>query len=72
MVLMSNGVGLVIEIWKISKAITVKFEGGKIEWVEAQSYKKSRTKECEFSNCDCLVTVEKVHSIFFHACLRSF
>jgi len=45
MVLVSNGVGLVIEIWKISKAITVKFEGGKIEWVEAQSYKKSRTKE---------------------------
>ncbi|KAL7555096.1 hypothetical protein ACHAWF_018708 [Thalassiosira exigua] len=45
MVLMSNGVGLAIEVWKISKAITVKFEGGKIEWVEAQSYKKSKTKE---------------------------
>lgn len=45
MVLMSNGVGLAIDVWKISKAITVKFEGGKIEWVEAQSYKKSKTKE---------------------------
>ena len=45
MVLMSNGVGLVIEVWKISKAITIKWEGGKIEWVEAQSYKKSKTKE---------------------------
>ena len=45
MVLASNGVGLAIDIWKISKAISFKFEGGKIEWVEAQSYKKSRTKE---------------------------
>jgi len=45
MVVMSNGVGLVIEFWKISKAITIKWEGGKIEWVEAQSYKKSKTKE---------------------------
>ena len=36
---------LVIEFWKISKAITIKWEGGKIEWVEAQSYKKSKTKE---------------------------
>jgi hypothetical protein len=45
MVLMSNGVGLVIEVWKISKAITIKWEGGKIEWVESQSYKKSKTKE---------------------------
>ncbi|KAL3809667.1 hypothetical protein ACHAXA_004218 [Cyclostephanos tholiformis] len=45
MVLMSNGVGLAIEAWKISKAVTVSFEGGKIEWVEASSYKKSKTKE---------------------------
>ena len=45
MVVASNGVGLVIEFWKISKAITIKWEGGKIEWVEAQSYKKSKTKE---------------------------
>lgn len=45
MVLASNSVGLVIDIWKISKAISIKFEGGKIEWVEAKSYKKSKTKE---------------------------
>eukprot|EP00804_Cyclotella_cryptica_P008780 CCRYP_015647-RB/>CCRYP_015647-RB protein AED:0.07 eAED:0.07 QI:143/0.85/0.75/1/1/1/8/1476/721 len=45
MVLASNSVGLLIDMWKISKAIRIKFEGGKIEWVEAQSYKKSRTKE---------------------------
>jgi hypothetical protein len=45
MVLVSNGVGLAIEAWKISKAVTVSFEGGKIEWVEASSYKKSKTKE---------------------------
>lgn len=45
MVLVSNGVGLVIDVWKISKAITVSFKGGKIEWVEAQSYKNSKTKE---------------------------
>ena len=45
MVLMSNGVGLAIDVWKISKAITLKFEGGKIEWVEVQSYKSSKTKD---------------------------
>jgi hypothetical protein len=45
MILMSNGVGLVIEVWKISKAVTVSFENGKIEWVEASSYKKSKTTE---------------------------
>ena len=45
MVLMSNGVGLAIEAWKISKAVTVSFKGGRIEWVEASSYKKSKTKE---------------------------
>merc|ERR1719203_1903646 len=45
MVLMSNGMGLAIDVWKISKAVTVKFEGGKLEWVEAQSYKNSKTKE---------------------------
>lgn len=45
MVLASNAVGLAIEVWKISKAITIKFEGGKIEWVESKSYEKSTTKE---------------------------
>ncbi|EJK58032.1 hypothetical protein THAOC_21871 [Thalassiosira oceanica] len=45
MVLASNAVGLVIEIWKISKAVTIKFDGGKIQWVEDPSYGKSKTKE---------------------------
>lgn len=45
MVLMSNGVGLAIDVWKISKAITVNFDGGTIQWIEASSYKKSKTKE---------------------------
>eukprot|EP00957_Ditylum_brightwellii_P013285 1002414-Ditylum_brightwellii.AAC.1 len=45
MVLMSNGVGLLIEIWKISKAVKISFEGGKIHWEEASSYKMSKTKE---------------------------
>ena len=45
MVLASNAVGLVIEFWKISKAITIKFDGGKIQWVEDPSYGKSKTKE---------------------------
>ncbi|KAL7536190.1 hypothetical protein ACHAXR_006969 [Thalassiosira sp. AJA248-18] len=45
MILMSNGVGLAIELWKISKALTVSFEDGKIKWVEAKSYSKSKTKE---------------------------
>jgi len=45
MVLMSNGVGLAIDVWKISKATTVSFDGGTIQWVEASSYKKSKTKE---------------------------
>ena len=42
---MFSGMGLAIEAWKISKAVTVSFEGGRIEWVEASSYKKSNTKE---------------------------
>lgn len=45
MVLMSNGVGLAIDVWKISKAITLKFKDGKIEWIEVRSYKTSKTKE---------------------------
>ncbi len=45
MVLASNGFGLAIDVWKISKAITLKYEGGKIVWVEVQSYKTSKTKE---------------------------
>jgi len=41
---MFSGMGLAIEAWKISKAVTVSFEGGRIEWVEASSYKKSNTR----------------------------
>ncbi len=37
--------GLAIEAWKISKAVTVSFEGGRIEWAEASWYKKSNTKK---------------------------
>ena len=45
MVLASNGIGLAIEIWKISKAVTVSYADGKIQWVETKSYAESRTKE---------------------------
>ena len=45
MVLASNGLGLVIEFWKISKAITVSFADGKIQWEETKSYSQSKTKE---------------------------
>ena len=44
MVLASNGLGLVIEFWKISKAITVSFADGKIQWEETKSYSQSKTK----------------------------
>mmetsp|Transcript_33033 Transcript_33033/g.72448 ORF Transcript_33033/g.72448 Transcript_33033/m.72448 type:complete len:674 (-) Transcript_33033:38-2059(-) len=44
MVLASNGMGLAIEIWKISKAISVSFADGKIQWVETKSYTESKTK----------------------------
>eukprot|EP00978_Attheya_sp_CCMP212_P000761 scaffold1542_cov49-Attheya_sp.AAC.3 len=45
MVLMSNGVGLLIEIWKITTAVKISFKGGRIQWVEATSYSKSKTKK---------------------------
>jgi len=45
MVLASNGLGLVIEFWKISKAITVSYADGKIQWKETKSYTESKTKE---------------------------
>ena len=45
MVLMSNGVGLLIEIWKVTKAVKVGFSGGKITWNEDEGYKKNKTKE---------------------------
>lgn len=45
MVLASNGVGLVIEFWKITKAIKFSFEGGRLKWQETSSYSKTKTKE---------------------------
>jgi hypothetical protein len=45
MILVSNGVGLLIELWKISKAVKISVDGGTLKWEEADSYKKSKTKE---------------------------
>jgi len=45
MILVSNGVGLLIEGWKITKAVKISFEGGRVQWNEADSYKTSKTKE---------------------------
>jgi hypothetical protein len=49
MVLASNAVGLVIELWKISKAIKVSiFDAGgglRLQWNEDSSYSKSKTNE---------------------------
>merc|ERR1711968_235822 len=45
MVLMSNGTGLLIEGWKITKAVKIGFSGGRIQWEEAEGYKKTKTKE---------------------------
>jgi len=45
MVLMSNGVGLVIEFWKITKAVRFSFENGKLTWVETSTFSGSKTKE---------------------------
>lgn len=45
MVLVSNGLGLVIEFWKISKAVTVSYTDGKIQWKETKTYTQSKTKE---------------------------
>merc|ERR1712232_1358477 len=44
MVLVSNGVGIAIEFWKLSKALSISFAGGKISWNENESY-KTKTKE---------------------------
>jgi len=45
MILVSNGIGLLIELWKISRAIRVSFSGGKIQWTETEMYAKTTTKE---------------------------
>jgi hypothetical protein len=49
MVLASNAVGLVIEMWKISKAIKISLfdaQGGlRLQWKEDSTYSNSKTKE---------------------------
>ncbi|GMH94909.1 hypothetical protein TrST_g7766 [Triparma strigata] len=45
MVLMSNGVGLLIECWKVTKAVKIGFSGGKITWKEDDGYTNNKTKE---------------------------
>jgi len=45
MILVSNGVGLAIEVWKLTRAVKFGFEDGKIVWTEAETYKNSKTKE---------------------------
>ena len=44
MVLFSNGMSLAIELWKISKALTVSISGGRLQWEETKAYSKSKTK----------------------------
>jgi hypothetical protein len=50
MILCSNGIGVVIECWKISKAVQISFfdtaTGSlKIQWKESETYSSSKTKE---------------------------
>jgi len=49
MVLVSNAMGLAIEVWKLSKAVKISLfdEKGKIDfkWEESNDYSKSKTKE---------------------------
>ena len=65
MILMSNGVGLLIEIWKVTKAVKVGFSGFKITWNEDEGYKKVR--ECESvcaRNCSLLALLAKLWCCF--------
>ena len=57
MVLASNGVGLAIEFWKISKAIRFTFANGKLQWVETTTYAQSKTKEYDQIATDHLLYV---------------
>ena len=57
MVLISNGVGLLIEFWKITKAIQFSWEGGRLQWKETSSYAKTRTKEYDEIATDHLLFV---------------
>jgi hypothetical protein len=61
MVIVSNGVGVAIEVWKISKAVNVSLWDGqgrwKIEWKETESYTASKTKEYDEIATDHLMFV---------------
>jgi len=45
MVLVSNAVGVAIEVWKISKAVKISVKDGKLNWEEDKTYKSTKTKE---------------------------
>ncbi len=61
MILVSNGVGVAIEMWKISKAVKLSLfdESGKLalEWKETETYSKSKTKEYDEVATDHLMFV---------------
>lgn len=61
MVIVSNGVGVVIEVWKITKAVNISLWDGqgklKIEWKETESYTASKTKEYDEIATDHLMFV---------------
>lgn len=61
MVVVSNAVGVAIEIWKISKAVKISLWDGegnvRIEWKETESYKDSKTKEYDEIATDHLMFV---------------
>lgn len=61
MVLMSNGIGVAIEVWKISKAVNVSLfdrDGNvSISWKETETYTESKTKEYDEIATDHLMFV---------------
>ncbi len=61
MVLMSNAVGVAIEMWKISKAVKVSIFDGDgnmaVSWKESETYTKSKTKEYDEIATDHLMFV---------------
>lgn len=76
MVLMSNGMGVVIEVWKISKAVKVSLfdTDGKVSitWKETETYTSSKTKEYDEIATDHLMFVTMplvcgygVYSLFY-------
>ena len=51
MVLMSNGIGLVIEYWKVTKALNISFTGGRIKANPATNEISKKTKEYDEVRC---------------------